>query len=114
MTNARNGQIRAWFAWDARGVVSDGNRPRRPPGWSGFAERNFGEIWGHVHGQVSAKSRAIEGKSRRFSFMPAPPTGLHVKSRRYKIVRKKLISDGRIGLLVDSRYIGGQKNRCRS
>lgn len=67
MPNARNGQIPRGMRVGVRSVFPDGE-PDETIAWKElFFEKSFGEVQGHVHGQVSAKSRAIEGKSRALS-----------------------------------------------
>jgi len=65
--NERNGQIRAQVGRVLGCLISDDVGPGAR--WlEAFAPgKSFGEVRGHIHGQVSTKSRAIEGKSRRLA-----------------------------------------------
>ena len=68
MPNERNGQIRAQIARAIRGLISDDVGPGSHRFGAFGTGKSLGEVRGHIHGQVSAKSRAIEGKSRRLAF----------------------------------------------
>ena len=112
--NARKGQIPRAVRACPRAVISDGAPLGRAAERSVIAEISFGLIRWHIAPQVSAKSRATEGKSRTRFACPSLPPIEHAKSRSYKIVEE--IGPAKViqGLLVNSRDIGGPEKRCRS
>ena len=71
----------------------------RPDHESGSEQKVSAKSRGHVPHQVSAKSPVNRGQVPRAFTKADSANDHHVKSRRYKIVRKKWIRDGRKGPL---------------